>query len=87
MKVGQLFSMIELDGLPEEQRTELESRLATLRDDVPPVPFARLEKLMREELGAPLGRVFADRSTSGRSPPPRSARCIGRRRSTATRSS
>ena len=50
--------MIELDGLPEEQRTELESRLATLRDDVPPVPFSRLEKLMREELGAPVGRVF-----------------------------
>ncbi len=59
MKVGQLFSMIELDGLPEEQRTELESRLATLRDDVPPVPFSRLEKLMRDELGAPVGRVFA----------------------------
>ena len=59
MKVGQLFSMIELDGLPEEQRAELESRLASLRDDVPPVPFARLEKLMRSELGAPLGRVFA----------------------------
>ena len=59
MKVGQLFSMIELDGLPEEQRTELESKLATLRDDVPPVPFAKLEKLMREELGAPLGSVFA----------------------------
>src|SRR5215218_5287005 len=59
MKVGQLFSMIELDGLPEEQRTELESRLATLRDDVPAVPFSRLEKLMRQELGAPVGRVFA----------------------------
>jgi predicted unusual protein kinase regulating ubiquinone biosynthesis (AarF/ABC1/UbiB family) len=59
MKVGQLFSMIELDGLPEEQRAELQSKLATLRDDVPPVPFSRLERLMREELGAPLGRVFA----------------------------
>src|SRR3954469_17077860 len=59
MKVGQLFSMIELDGLPEEQRTEPESKLATLRDDVPPVPFTKLEKLMREELGAPVGGVFA----------------------------
>src|SRR4051794_32937623 len=59
MKVGQLFSMIELDGLPEEQRATLESQLATLRDDVPPVPFRRLEKLMRDELGAPLGEVFA----------------------------
>ncbi len=59
MKVGQLFSMIELDGLPDDQRDELESKLATLRDDVPPVPFSKLEKLMRKELGAPLGRVFA----------------------------
>src|SRR3954454_1466747 len=59
MKVGQLFSMIEFDGLPEEQRDELQSKLATLRDDVPPVPFAKLEGLMRKELGAPLGQVFA----------------------------
>src|SRR3954470_10993930 len=60
MKVGQLFSMIDLEGLPEEQRAELQSRLATLRDDVPPVPFRRLEKLMRKELGVPLNRVFAE---------------------------
>ncbi len=60
MKVGQLFSMIDLEGLPEEQRAELQSRLATLRDDVPPVPFRRLERLIREELGAPLDRVFAE---------------------------
>src|SRR3954468_23176028 len=60
MKVGQLFSMIELDALPEAQRDELQARLATLRDDVPPVPFSRLEKLMRKELGAPLDRVFAE---------------------------
>src|SRR3954466_12441277 len=59
MKVGQLFSMIEFDGLPEQQRDELQSKLATLRDDVPPVPFAKLEKLMRKELDAPLNRVFA----------------------------
>src|ERR1700754_198807 len=60
MKVGQLFSMIELDALPEAQRDELQAKLATLRDDVPPVPFPRLEKLMRKELGAPLDRVFAE---------------------------
>ena len=60
MKVGQLLSMIEFDGLPEEQRTELETKLATLRDDVPPVPFSKLEKLMREELGAPLASVFSE---------------------------
>jgi predicted unusual protein kinase regulating ubiquinone biosynthesis (AarF/ABC1/UbiB family) len=58
MKFGQIFSMIDFDGLPEEQRDELQAKLATLRDDVPPVPFARLEKLLRSELGAPLSRVF-----------------------------
>jgi len=60
MKVGQMISMVELDGLAEEDQDELRTRLAALRDDVPPVPFADLEKLMRKELGGPLERVFAD---------------------------
>src|SRR5438270_7420955 len=57
MKVGQMLSMVELDGLDEEQRDDLQRTLAALRDDVPPVPFARLEKLLRKELAAPLGTV------------------------------
>src|ERR1700761_6652874 len=60
MKVGQMMSLIEFDGLPADQREALEARLASLRDDVPPVPFAQLERLMRRELGAPLNRVFAE---------------------------
>ncbi len=60
MKVGQMISMIELEGLPEEQQDELQRKLATLRDGIPPVPFARLEKLLRRELGGPLGNVFSD---------------------------
>jgi predicted unusual protein kinase regulating ubiquinone biosynthesis (AarF/ABC1/UbiB family) len=60
MKVGQVISMVEFDGLPEEQRDELQRKLATLRDGIPPVPFPRLEKLLRKELGAPLGSVFSD---------------------------
>lgn len=60
MKVGQMISMVELEGLPEEQQDELQRRLATLRDGIPPVPFARLEKLLRKELGGPLGNVFSD---------------------------
>jgi hypothetical protein len=60
MKIGQVFSMIEFDGLPEDQRDELRTKLAQLRDDVPPVPFRKLEKLMRQELGGPLSAVFAD---------------------------
>ncbi|MEV4421628.1 AarF/ABC1/UbiB kinase family protein [Patulibacter sp. NPDC049589] len=59
MKVGQILSMVEFDGLPEDQRTELQTKLAKLRDDVPPVPFRKLEKLMREEFGGPLSSVFS----------------------------
>src|ERR1700759_3478736 len=60
MKVGQVLSMVELDGLPEDQRDVLQAKLAELRDDVPPVPFSKLERLMRDEFGGPLGRVFSD---------------------------
>ena len=60
MKVGQMISMVELDGIDEEEQDELQRKLAALRDDVPPVPFAQLEKLMRKELGGPLERVFAE---------------------------
>jgi predicted unusual protein kinase regulating ubiquinone biosynthesis (AarF/ABC1/UbiB family) len=60
MKVGQMISMVEFDGLPEDQREELQAKLASLRDGVPPVPFGKLERMMREELGGPLTRVFSD---------------------------
>src|SRR5213592_2620507 len=56
MKVGQMISMVDFDGLPEDQRDELQRSLAALRDNVPPVPFAKLEKLMRHEFGGPLQR-------------------------------
>ena len=60
MKVGQVISMIELDGLPEEQRDQLQAKLASLRDNVPAVPFRKLERLIEQELGAPLKRVFSE---------------------------
>ena len=60
MKVGQMLSMIEFDGLAEDEQQQLQGRLAQLRDDVPPVGFSELEKLMRSELGGPLSDVFGD---------------------------
>ena len=78
MKVGQVLSTIDFTALPEDERENFKRTLARLRDDVPPLPFRRLEKLLREELGeAPVGRL-RDRSTSRRSPPPRSARSTAR---------
>jgi len=59
MKVGQMISMVDFDGLPDDQQEELQRRFATLRDGIPPVSFARLEKLLRKDLGAPLGTVFS----------------------------
>ena len=60
MKIGQIISMVDFDGLPEDQRDELQQKLATLRDGVPPVSFAQLEKLLRKEFGGPLSNVFTD---------------------------
>jgi predicted unusual protein kinase regulating ubiquinone biosynthesis (AarF/ABC1/UbiB family) len=60
MKIGQMISMVEFDGLPEDEREEVQRSLAALRDDVPPVRFADLEKLMRDEYGGPIGRIFRD---------------------------
>ena len=60
MKVGQMISMADFDGLDDEQQDELQHKLASLRDDIPPIPFSRLEKLLRQELGAPLGQVFSE---------------------------
>ncbi len=60
MKVGQMISMVEFDGLPEDQRNALQAKLASLRDNVPPVPFTKIERMMREELGGPLTRVFSE---------------------------
>ena len=60
MKVGQMISMVEFDGLLEDKRQALQTKLASLRDDVPPVPFAKLERMMRQELGGPLSHVFSE---------------------------
>src|SRR6201994_939901 len=60
MKVGQVLSLVEFDGLPEDERDALQAKLAELRDDVPSVPFAKLERLLRAEFGGPLSRVFSE---------------------------
>jgi predicted unusual protein kinase regulating ubiquinone biosynthesis (AarF/ABC1/UbiB family) len=56
IKVGQLISIMT-NFLPEEFRRELEG----LQDQVPPRPFADIERRIREELGGrPLGELFAE---------------------------
>src|ERR1700761_8939665 len=60
MKVGQILSMVEFEGLPEADREAPQAKLAELRDDVPPIPFAKLERLLRAEFGGPLSHVFSE---------------------------
>src|SRR3954447_23184316 len=59
MKVGQVLSTVDFTALPEEERERFKQTLAALRDDVPPLPFKQVEKLLREELGTRPSDVFA----------------------------
>ena len=49
-----------------------------LQDDVTPFPFAEVEQVIREELGAPDREAVHEFSRRSRSRPRRSARCTGR---------
>jgi predicted unusual protein kinase regulating ubiquinone biosynthesis (AarF/ABC1/UbiB family) len=60
MKVGQVLSTIDFTAIPESEREEFKRTLAALRDDVPPLPFSRMERLMRDELGGPLSEHFSE---------------------------
>src|SRR3954454_17813695 len=54
MKVGQALSTIDFTAIPESEREEFKATLAALRDDVPPLPYKKVRKLLEEDLG---GRV------------------------------
>ncbi len=63
MKVGQVLSTIDFTAIPESEREEFRATLAALRDDVPPLPFKAIEKLLRTELGGPLKEAFTEFET------------------------
>ena len=54
VKIGQIMSM-RSDVLPENYLNELQK----LRADVRPVPFAQVKKLMEQEYGQSLERIFS----------------------------
>lgn len=63
MKFGQVLSMADFDGLPEPEREQFKAKLAALRDAAPSVPFARMRKLVEQDLGGKLGDFFAEFDT------------------------
>lgn len=60
MKIGQVLSTVEFTAIPESEREEFKATLASLRDDVPPLPFKAIERLLKEELDTPVSEAFAD---------------------------
>src|SRR3954470_73673 len=60
MKIGQVLSTVDFAAIPESEREEFKTTLAALRDDVPPLPFKAIEKLLREELEMPLQQAFSE---------------------------
>ena len=52
MKAGQVLSTIEFPGLDEDQAAYLQSRLASLRDDVPAVEWKQMRRLLADEWGS-----------------------------------
>jgi len=60
MKVGQVLSTVDFTALPEEERERFKQTLAALRDDVPPLPFRDVERLLVDELGERPAAVFAE---------------------------
>jgi predicted unusual protein kinase regulating ubiquinone biosynthesis (AarF/ABC1/UbiB family) len=60
MKVGQVLSTVDFTAIPESEREEFNATVAALRDDVPPLPFKKVEKLLKDELGTPINQAFSD---------------------------
>jgi len=60
MKVGQVASFIDTGAFPPEFQERIQAKLAELRDAAPRVPFTRMRKLIEDDLGEPLGEVFAE---------------------------
>lgn len=73
MKVGQILSFVDADGvLPAPYRQLFQSTMAQLQDDVPPLAPNEISSVIRAELGAPPEDIF-----SFFSPEPIAAASIG----------
>jgi predicted unusual protein kinase regulating ubiquinone biosynthesis (AarF/ABC1/UbiB family) len=60
MKVGQIASVIDLEGLPPEARDRFQEKLASLRDSAPRVSFKEMRKVIEGDLGERLSDAFDD---------------------------
>ena len=59
MKAGQVLSTVEFPGLDVDQSEYLQRRLASLRDNIPPVGWKQMRKVLRDEWGEEPDKVLA----------------------------
>src|SRR4051794_14682443 len=59
MKAGQVLSTVEFPGLDEDQSEYLQARLASLRDNVPPVSWKDMRKVLASDWGEKPEQVLA----------------------------
>ena len=63
MKAGQVLSTVEFPGLDADQAAHLQGRLASLRDNVAPVNWKQMRKLLANEWGMQPERALAQIDT------------------------
>ena len=81
VKFGQLLST-----RPDVVPPDIIAELRGLQDDVRPFPFEQAERVIEEDLGNSIERLFLDVRSRSRSRRRRSARCTARRSRTASTS-
>lgn len=59
MKIGQVLSTVDFEGVPPGEREAFKAKLAALRDQAPSVPFPQIRKVVEQDLGGPLDEHFA----------------------------
>jgi len=60
MKLGQMASLLDFNRLPDDERDELQAKLAELRDSSPQVPFKDMRKVIEHDLEDRIANVFAE---------------------------
>jgi predicted unusual protein kinase regulating ubiquinone biosynthesis (AarF/ABC1/UbiB family) len=60
MKLGQMASLLDFNRLPDDQRDELQAKLAELRDSSPQVPFNDMRKVIEHDLEDRIANLFAE---------------------------
>ncbi|HWH94560.1 MAG TPA: AarF/ABC1/UbiB kinase family protein [Baekduia sp.] len=58
MKLGQVLSTVDFELVPEGEREAFKAKLGALRDDAPQVPFAKMRKVILDDLGGSIEEHF-----------------------------